>query len=62
MRSNPPLAALTAEQLRQRALECWLMADTVARTPAARDALIRLTDEFEALAIEREGAVFFEPN
>jgi hypothetical protein len=61
MRSNPPLAALTAEQLRERALECWRMADTVARTPAARDALIQLTDEFEVLAMEREGAGFFEP-
>jgi hypothetical protein len=29
-----------------------------AKTTAARDALIRLTDEFEALAMEREGAGF----
>jgi hypothetical protein len=62
MQSPPPLATLTAQQLRERALECWRMAATAARTTAARNALILLTDEFETLAMEREGAGFFEPN
>jgi len=49
MRSPSPLDALTAEQLRDRARSYREMAET-ATSSATKDGLIRLAEQFEALA------------
>jgi hypothetical protein len=53
MSFRPPLADLTAEQLRELARKNREMAAT-ATTTDARDALIRLAERLERLAVERE--------
>jgi hypothetical protein len=50
---RPPLSKLTAQQLRTRAMEYRAQAGT-ASTATIRDALIRLAEGFETLAVERE--------
>jgi len=49
MRNSPPLNDLTADQLRERAREYREMART-ATSAATGDGLIRLAEQFEALA------------
>jgi hypothetical protein len=49
VRGHIPLDRLTADQLRERAREYREMAKT-ATSDATRDGLLRLADEFEALA------------
>jgi hypothetical protein len=54
MPNRPPLADLTAEQLRELARKDREMAAT-ATTADARDALIRLAERLERLAAQRNG-------
>jgi hypothetical protein len=53
MADRPPLSSLTADQLRERAEESRRMAET-ARTTQIRDALVRLAEGLEALAVTRD--------
>lgn len=50
VRDHTPLDRLTADQLRERAREYREMAAT-ATSEATRDGLIRLAEQFEALAL-----------
>jgi hypothetical protein len=53
MSDRLPISQLTAQQLRTRALEYRALAGT-ASTVEIRDALIRLAEGVETLAIQRE--------
>jgi len=53
MMTRSPPGSLTAEELRDRAWEYRQMAKT-ATTPQTGVGLLRLADEFEALALARE--------
>jgi hypothetical protein len=53
VRNHVPLELLTAEQLRERAREYREMAET-ATSDATSEGLVRLAEEFEALAVTQQ--------
>jgi hypothetical protein len=52
MRDYRPIDSLTADELRQRAQEYRKMVES-ATSPQTGDALLRLAEQFEALALAR---------